>query len=459
MRQFTTGMLLCLTLSSIQLSAQTKIESPVQTISWERFKSNSPTTPQRKIMGEILLNTNKYALTTWWDKHDFTAISSGEFLDLKGTSEHKIRPVAAEAQALAISLRMGLYLPEYTGVPVSTAEEKTIQLIRSLAHAHLSNKTGGWGKAWQSPLWACYTAFAAWAMWDKIDTTTQQEVLAMINSECAWVMSNKGAAGIKTYRNKSGEIVSPGDTGAEENAWDASILGVACAMMPQAPQQQAWKQQLIKLTLNAMARPSDVESKQIYSGSPLSTWLTGSNINEDGTVVNHHFIHPDYMTAPFELNATKYFWLANQPIPLALKLNSEVVFQAFADLKFHAGDSIIGGKVQVPGGSIFKAGTGNIFYPIGTDWGQSRRMNFAVFNSIISVFTNNKNTRKRATAWELMQAQMALDMQKRFEDGHTYLNKREDSYASCEEWVADAAMTGYIMESLKAVSKPVFTNE
>ncbi|MBV7533096.1 hypothetical protein [Chitinophaga sp. sic0106] len=455
MRQFTSSILLCLSLGSFQLSAQT---NNVKTINWERFK-NSPNTPPRKMMGEILLNTNKYALTTWWAKRGFAEVPVNEFLDFKGTTEHKIRPIAAEAQALAISLRMGLYLPEYTGVPASTAEQKTIQLIRSLAHAHGSNTTGGWGKAWQSPLWACYTTTAAWAMWDKLDPTTQQEVQAMINTECEWVLHNKGAAQIKTYRNKAGEVISPGDTGAEENAWDASILGVACAMMPEHPQQAIWRQQLLQLTINAMARPADVNSKQIYSGKPLKDWLSGSNINEDGTVVNHHFIHPDYMTAPFELNATKYFWLAGQPIPQAFKLNSELVFQAFADLNFHAGDSIIGGRVQPPGGSIFKAGTGNIFYPIGTDWGQSRRMNFAVFNCIISVFTNNKDTRKRAAAWELMQAQLALDMQKRFKDGHTYLDKREDSYASCEEWVADAAMTGYIMESLKAISQPVFTNK
>ncbi|NIG53915.1 hypothetical protein [Chitinophaga sp. Cy-1792] len=468
MHQLKFGLLIFMCISNFTLHAQTGSiqDMPVikeeikfvQPIKWSRFRSMPAGTPQRVLMGKILLNTNKYALTTWWEKRGFAGIPFQQYLDLQGITEHKIRPVAAEAEALATSLKTGLYQPAYTGISVKEATDKTLQLIRSLAHAHLANTPNGWGKAWQSPLWAAYTAFAAWSMWDNLDAYTRSEVLAMINTECSWVMSNKGTPAIKTYRNKAGEIISPGDTGAEENAWDASILGVACAMMPALPQQTAWKEQLIRLSLNAMARPSDVASKELYTGITLSSWLTGSNINEDGTVVNHHFIHPDYMTSPYELNSTKFFWLAGLPVPKAFALNSDVLFHAFADLKFNANDSITGGRVQSPGGTIFKSGSGEIFYPIGTDWGQLRRMNFALFNCSATVFTNDSLVRNRASDWELRQAQVVLDMQHRFTDGHTYAGKQEDSYASCEEWVADASMTAYILESLKTLGKPVFAN-
>ncbi|MBO9620983.1 MAG: hypothetical protein J7539_18335, partial [Niabella sp.] len=429
-----------------------------QLINWLRLNTKIPETPQRALMRKILLNTNKYAVTTWWKKRGFADTPAGDYLDLQGITEHKIRPVAAEAEALAISLRTGVYDPAYTGVPAKDAEAKSIQMIKSLVHAHVANKIKGWGRAWQSPLWAGYTAFAAWVLWDRLDAVTRRETLAMINNECDWVMQNKGAAHIKTYRDCAGNIISPGDTGAEENAWDGAILGVACAMMPELPQHLMWLHQLIRLSLNAMARPGDVQNQEIYNGKPLNDWLDGSNINEDGTVVNHHFIHPDYMTSPFELNSAKYFWLAGSSIPKAFTLNMDVVFHAFADLNFRVGDSITGGHVQSPGGTIFKSGSGDIFYPLGTDWGKDRRMNFSMVNAMVAAFTNDAKDQKRAVSWELEQGQVVLNMQNRFADGHTYLDKTEDGYPSCEEWVADMAMTAYIIETLKTIGRPVFDN-
>ncbi|QDH81036.1 hypothetical protein FKX85_19095 [Echinicola soli] len=431
----------------------------VKPIDWSRFEAEVTPSPQQILMGKILLNANKYALTTWWEKRGFSGISIDDYLDLGGVSEHKIRPVAAEAEALAASLQMGLYDGTFTGVSKQEAEAKTVQMIRSLVHTHLANKPGGWGEKWQSALWAGYTSFAAWMMWPKLDEQTRLETLAMITTECAWIMDDKELPGIKTYRDLNGEIISPGDTGGEENAWDSLILTVACAMMPESPEYDERINKVIWLTLNALARPSDLESRKWYNGKPLHEWLVGTNLNEDGTVVNHHFIHPDYMTSPFEFNPIKYFWLADQSIPTALKFNIDKVFSAFADLRFGPGEKLTGGQVKDPGGTIFKEGSGDIFYPLGTDWGKGRRMNFSMFNSIAASFTNDSDMRMRALDWELKQGQVVLDMQSRFEDGHTYLDAKEDSYASREEWVADKAMTAYIIETLKLVSEPKFTNK
>ncbi|WP_186758527.1 hypothetical protein [Echinicola salinicaeni] len=431
----------------------------VEDIDWTRFEEKSKTSPQQLMLGEILLNANKYALTTWWEKRGFSGTASGDYLDLKGTLEHKIRPVAAEAEALATSLRMGLYDPSVTGVPVEEAETKTIQMIRSLAHSHKANSIDGWGRKWQSALWAGYSSFAAWMMWDKLDDQDRLEVLAMIYDECEWVMDNKGLLGIKTYRNLNGEIVSLGDTGAEENAWDSLVLTVACAMMPDHPEYSKWMNKMVFLNLNALARPSDLASRKKYNGKPLKEWLVGTNINEDGTIVNHHFIHPDYMTSPFEFNPIKFFWLAQKPAPQAMKRNIDLVFHAFTELEFHEGDSITGGVVKSPGGTIYKPGSGDIFYPLGTDWGEGRRMNFVSFNSTVAAFSNDNEIKKEAGEWLLKHGEVVLEMQSRFEDGHTYLDESEDSYPSREEWVADKATTAYIFETLKLLGRPKFTNK
>lgn len=281
----------------------------------------------------------------------------------------------------------------------------------------------------------------------------------MVDDECDYVMSNKGKPQIKTYRNLEGKIINQGDTGAEENMWDAQILGVACAMMPESPTRNIWINQLIKLTLNAMARPSDLINNQIYNGKPLKNWLVGSNINEDGTVINHNIIHPDYMTSLFELNSAKFFYLAGLPIPKALVLNADVVFYALADLRFKVGDTILGRKIETPGGTIFIKNSGDIYYPIGTDWGKSRRMNFVMANSSAAMLTSKYSIKRRAEKWVILQGYTALAMQNRFSDGHSYLNKSEDSYPSCEEWVADQASTAYTIEMLKTISKPKLDNK
>lgn len=431
----------------------------VKVIDWSPFKRNVQQSQQQLLIGKVLLNSNKYALTTWWVQHGFSNVPATEYLDLKGVSEHFIRPVAAEAEALATSLRTGLYNEAVTGVPASVAETRTIQLIRSLAHTHLANTAKGWGRQWQSALWAGYTAAAGWMMWDRLSDTTRKELLAMIDEECNWVMSNKGLPQIKLYRDRWRKIISPGDTGTEENAWDGSILTVAIAMMPGHPEYSKRMNKLLFLSLHALSRPSDVNSNVKYNGKKLGDWLLGSNMNEDGTLVNHHFIHPDYMSSCLEFNPSKYFLLAELDIPKAFTLNAENVFHAFADLPFNAGDSITGGIVQQPGGTIFKPGSGDIYYPLGTDWGKWRRMNFVMFNTVTAFLTRNNDIQKRALDWVMLQTRVVLDMQGRFTDGHTYVDKSEDSYQSREEWVANNATTSYIIESFRILGKASFTNK
>lgn len=431
----------------------------VEIIDWSRFRNMSKTSPQQLMMGEILLNTNKYALSSWWEKRGFSDTPLDNYLNLKGVSEHYIRPVAAEAEALAASLRMGLYNSSVTGVPKEVAQAKTIQLIKSLVHTHASNSAEGWGRKWQSALWAGYTSFAAWMMWDKLDELTQLETLAMIYNECDWIIKDKDLPTIKTYQDLDGAFISPGDTGAEENAWDSLILSVACAMMPENPKFNEWMNKTIFLNINALACPSDLDINKKYNGKPLKEWLVGTNINDDGTIVNHHFIHPDYMTSPFEFNAVRFFELAKSPTPKALRRHLNLVYKAFTELHFKEGDTITAGIVKSPGGTIFKTKSDAIFYPLGTDWGEGRRMNFVSFCSTVSAFSNNKSIRKEASKWVLKYGQVVLDMQNRFDDKHTYLDKSEDSYPSREEWVADKALTAYLTETLKLLGKPKFTNK
>jgi hypothetical protein len=434
----------------------------VTPIDWSKFQEGPAKGADAERFGKILLNANKYALGTWWTNRGFNQPALDGHLDLKGILEHQIRPVAAEAQSLAISLRLGLYDSKVTGVSQQEAEQKTIQLIRSLAHRHRANSasTNSWGSAWQSPSWTAYTAMAGWLMWDKLDSATQNELVKVIESEAAWVMSNKNHPRIKTYRDLSGKIISPGDTGAEENAWDAYVLEAATAMMPHHPQQSAWMNQEIKLMLSANSRPSDISRTNNFHGKPLAEWLPGSNLNEDGTVINHHRLHPDYMVATLlEFNPANFYGLAHRAVPQAGIFNLEIPYRALADLPFTPGEMIDGKPVEPPGGTIFKPDSADIYYPQGNDWGNERRLNFAYADALIVALSSDPELKRRAAVWENMHAGKVLDMQSRFQDGRTYGAKEEDLYPSREEWIAAAASNAYLLKWLAGQNAISFTNE
>jgi hypothetical protein len=122
---------------------------------------------------------------------------------------------------------------------------------------------------------------------------------------------------------------------AEENAWNATILQLATAMMPGHPNAKLWMTKNVELMLSAFARPEDVGSGPLFHGKPLFEWLGGSNINSDGTLVNHRRIHPDYMaTVTQNLHAALVYPLARMPTPKAAFFNADVVYRALTDVAF-----------------------------------------------------------------------------------------------------------------------------
>ncbi len=429
-------------------------------IDWSKFKCQPATGDSAERFGKVLLNANKYALTTWWKEHGFEQFAADGYLEFKGRNERCIRPAASEAQGLAVSLRLGLYNPEATGVSRADAERKTLELIRSVAHRHRANSPGGWGSEWQSPSWAEYTIMAGWLMWDQLDATTRTELVKMAESEAGWVMSNKKHPNIKTYRDRSGKVISPGDTGTEENAWDASLLVAVTAMMPKHPQYSRWMNRMVTLMLLAHARPSDVNRTDIIHGKPLSKWLPGSNMNEDGTVINHGRIHPDYMTSGlYQFCPAGAYTLAGAPVPEVALFNLELPYRALADLQFVAGQKMEGRPVQPPGGTIFKPDSADVYFPQGNDWGTGRRENFADADAVIVALTKDAGLKQRAAVWEQKHAEHVLGMQARFQDGRTYGDQSEDSFHSREECVAASSSNAYLLKWLMQQVPLRFTNE
>jgi hypothetical protein len=433
------------------------VSTSVIPIAWSSFTAAAPSDVNAVRSRTILQNTNKYALTTWWNSVKNFAGQTGTYLDFGGRTESNIRPPAAEAVALATALKTGAYNASATGVDVATAKSRTVKLVSSLAYRHQINTSGGWGNEWQSTLWAYYAGLAGWMMWDDLTTTDREYVRKMVEYEAARMVGYQ----VPYYKDRVGTIQYPGDSKAEENAWNAMLLQLAVRMMNDHPQAISWYYKNLELKISAFSRPSDVTSNIRIHERPLSDWLNGSNINQDGVIINHNLLHPDYMaTVVQNAQAAIVAGLVRKSTPKAATFNADVVYDALVDLNFTAGSAYPPGpNLAAPGGNIFRTSSSNIYYPQGNDWGTSRRMHFAQLDVAANILGFDTLTSKNGVYWEPYHAQKVLDMQNRHSDGKTYASSSEDTYSGREEWVAEAAATAYFFRWLKAQNAISFADQ
>ncbi len=412
-------------------------------IDWSRFAASVPTDTNAQLVAAILNNACKYALNTWW-QNKYGSQDASNYLSFGGLGEAQIRPPAVQAMGLAIAIQTGAYDSTRTGRAVPEARERTLKLVRSLAYRHRANQSAsGWGNDWQSALWAGAAGTAGWLLWTNLAPADQAGVQRMVESE-ANRFTNYA---VPYYRNRAGTLLSPGDTKSEENAWDASLLHLAICMMPAHPNSTAWRKKAIEFTLSTYARPSDVSRTNIFHGRTLATWLEGSNCNEDGTLLNHSRVHPDYMAAGnSEFQPALVYLLAGKPVPQAAFFNFEHVYHAVVDLAFVPGEKPYpdGLTNSLPGGTIYQrsaAGqpTGELYFPQGNDWGTPHPMNVALLDCTAAAFALDGLASIPAHRWETQHDQYILTMQSRFTDGHTFLSSSEFSYSGREEWITDFA--------------------
>ncbi|WP_216648802.1 beta-xylosidase family glycoside hydrolase [Agromyces agglutinans] len=401
-------------------------EASVAPIDWTDL-GDAPLAGVDAVPADVLRNSNEYALTTWW-KNKFGSQASG-YLTFGGTGEHQIRPVAAEATALATALVTGTYDAAVTGVSEEEARAKTVRLVGSLAKAHYSNARGGWGgsTSWQGALWAALAGQAAWLLWDDLGEEDQRLVGIMVETEADRFIDYK----VPYWTAADGTVLSPGDTKAEENSWNSMLLQVATAMFPDHPRHDAWMTKNVELLLSAHAKPSDVQDATPVNGRPLNEWVAGWNVEEDGRAYNHDLLHPDYMaTMVQQLYAGTTSTLAGRPTPVAALHNMELLYGNFVDHDYASPPYV------APGGTIYREGEGSVYYPEGTDWGKSRRLQFVAVDAISAAFAVDQQASRDGRYWLDLHGADALAMQARSTDGRTYLASDDDTYNGREEWVA-----------------------
>jgi hypothetical protein len=242
-------------------------------------------------------------------------------------------------------------------------------------------------------------------VWSSLPTCTQELVTASVVAEANRLL----AISPPYYRDASGKIVSPGDSKSEENAWNAAFLFLAARMYSDGDPSLAasWESQARRYALTAYATPDQVSA---------TSRIHGSNLNLNGTVVNHHIIHPDYMATSGEMKA-KYLLVAvwtGTPETWECRNRFTRVWQGLTQVKFSAK------QFKKPGGTIYRVGkhgaaTADIYYPQGTDWSQKRRENFALMD--VSMFAAGHNY---AYSWARAHITYVLAQQGRHADGSVY---------------------------------------
>lgn len=187
---------------------------------------------------------------------------------------------------------MNIYDASITHVSIEETYRIAIRLISSLAYRHKANmgEKEGWGKEWQSAWWTAQTIFAGWMLWDKLSEVDRMNVYRMTVCEADHFLDYK----VPYYKDLDGKVIYKGDSKSEENAWNSDLMVFASVMFPNHANCSRWHQKALELQISAYASPSDKQKKKTINGLRLDHFLQGSNMEEDGTIVNHGRVHVDF---------------------------------------------------------------------------------------------------------------------------------------------------------------------
>ena len=428
-------------------------DSAVVPIDWNRFTVRYPNDVNAEIQKAVAQNAAKYALTKWYEKRFGSQPTGEHYLDvLLGTEslEYKVRGAGSQAFSVATMLKLGLYDAEYTGVSEQVALDFCTKITRSLAYRHKVNFNGGWGGGWQDDWWAAIAGHTGWLTWEHYNAKDQELIRKMVE----WEANRRMTYTVPYFRKKDGTIVTPGDTKAEENAWNTVVLFLACAMMPNHENYDQWLVKGIELAISAYSHPDDVESHVVINGKPLKEWLNGSNTEENYLVNNHHRIHPEYAsrTSLCLCNAA-IMTLGGKPVPKGVFFNSGKVYRSLIEVEHDSP------PFAAPGGTCYKPETAEIYYPQGSDWGTCRHFVLGPWDGMIHAYGLDAGLSHNAAYWEKLHSGKAKELQDRFDDGHMFAEEKEsqegaETLVGFEASLAIWAKWASIQKSFKITNEP-----
>jgi hypothetical protein len=382
----------------------------------------------------------------------------------QGDEELAIRRPAMAALTVAVAARTGAHADRQVGRTRADAIRYVDFLVRSIACQHASVTPGGWGAGFQTAHWANLVGEAAWLVWDQLAPQTRSYVANMIASEA----NTRLFVPTAYWADKAGTILTPGNTHAEDGAWNAALLELAVNMMPRAQSAPLWRAKAVQLAAGSYSTHADTVSPEVVNGIPMLSRIAGSNIYDDGSVENHRRIHPDYSTNIQHLWwAADFAGLAGRAVPAAMFHNAALVYGSFTRLGYTAGlPSPAGGTYLPPGGAVYQPAIpdplADIYYPQGSDWGTVRRAHFVSFDAHALAYAPAIATTALWAPRDAMArhiaGQRALSAGSGATDGRTYSRNAavavtQDSYPGREEYAAQQLATAWLALYVGRVGK------
>lgn len=396
-----TALIRAILLCALPLLAATRAD--VVPINWAGVDLATPLTDSFSVKLLRLHNTSlKYVLN--YELDSLTTAADGYF-NFPSYDEIGIRPSAHEAFSLAVSLITRTYDPVVAGRDTTAAWAMLTKVIASLAMRH-----GSWGYAWQSAHWTHNVGLAAWLVWERLDTITQNRVADMVAKEASRFYDDP------PYCNDCTD-----DTKAEENAWNTNAISLAVSMMPSHANASSWAFRTSQWMVSSYARQSDMDNPRFVDGKPVKEWITGWNMREEGYVYNHGLIHPDYMSASEILvwSALPHA-LALRYIPQSSLFNLDVVYRCFTDYVWTVP------PYRSPGGTIYRRDSARVYFPQGTDWSPNRVDNYLSSDVCAWATGMDRLSSVPASSWFQCRADHLLAMQARTPTGQLFIDGELD---------------------------------
>jgi len=397
------------------------LATEVVPIDWSRFAVALDGDTHYRQCARLLVNCARYNIA--WIITTFEKDRSRDLYLLTDMREHGVRPATSVIYAMAVLLKTGAYDAGAVGVPKEQAQERIIRLLRGVAATHKVNgdARAGWGHSWQSALWAAQLGFGSWLLWDALDIPARRMISNLVVDEADRFLDYQAPY----WNGRSG------DTKAGENSWNSMILNVAVAMMPGHPHVSRWKAKSSELMVSSYATERDwKENETVLDGRPVREWLNGYNALDGGVVINHGFIHPDYMVAEtMNLWAFTTQSLAGLAVPQTASFNGALIYKTLTTRQWNCP------PYHSPGGTIYIPEQPEIYYPKGVDWSTHDLSPYYLIDVWAHVLAWDRELDQKAAPWMELRADKMLQMQRRHDDHHMFASGEYDTYPGAEQWV------------------------
>ncbi|EXG82748.1 hypothetical protein [Cryptosporangium arvum] len=437
----------------------------------------------------MVSKSSYYFSTYWWrtkNRYAATGIPNITWTDAYATGmEVKVREACNAALTMAVCAGWGGHLPSAISLDLGDVRNRAARLVVGVARRHVTYGTGGarWGGNWQSAYWAYSLGLAAWLLWRTQLTNAwdREAVCAVVEYEADQQLHRNRP---EIWRDSTGVDqpfsgvyrvgIRSGDSAAEENMWQATVLDLAATMMPGHPRAAAWRAKAAQFGIvGAMSRNDLWDTGTDVNGESPNHWTVGTtmaspppgpaqigkpgyNWSEQYVVTNHGKRNPDYMQADaMRLALSLHHSLAGEPTPEWVRWNSARIYGAMRTVVYP-------GTVS-PAKPMYKdTASPSLYFPDGSDWGTARHTGFWLWDSLVETHVGpSPFVPVGAVHWGSVHGAAAKAMQDRtgvMPGGQVVRTDLEDKYPGREGWHASSAAFVVLNKALTNAGRLSWTN-